>query len=133
MQISGTLLKQWYEVKFQALISKQSISEGPHSAWSRSAWIAGRFLVVFHLCCGKWFRGGDLNALLKEVSSVLGSWCGLLLDQWINDFLLFFCRLSTFGNAGSSHLDYPKDSDLMESFNCNETQVNRSVLVMKRW
>lgn len=34
-------------------------------------------------------------------------------------------RLSTFGNAGSSHLDYPKDSDLMESFNCNQTQVNR--------
>ncbi|XP_014400330.1 PREDICTED: cell cycle checkpoint protein RAD1 [Myotis brandtii] len=36
-----------------------------------------------------------------------------------------YFRLSTFGNAGSSHLDYPKDSDLMESFNCNETQVNR--------
>ncbi|XP_063556890.1 cell cycle checkpoint protein RAD1 isoform X3 [Gorilla gorilla gorilla] len=33
--------------------------------------------------------------------------------------------LSTFGNAGSSHLDYPKDSDLMEAFHCNQTQVNR--------
>ncbi|XP_052599090.1 cell cycle checkpoint protein RAD1 isoform X1 [Peromyscus californicus insignis] len=33
-------------------------------------------------------------------------------------------RLSTFGNAGSSHLDYPKDSDLMEAFHCNKTQVN---------
>lgn len=39
-----------------------------------------------------------------------------------------YFRLSTFGNAGSSHLDYPKDSDLMESFQCNQTQVNRSVL-----
>lgn len=46
----------------------------------------------------------------------------------MNDFLIFYCRLSTFGNAGSSHLDYPKDSDLMESFHCNQTQVNRSVL-----
>ncbi|CAH6787367.1 cell cycle checkpoint protein RAD1 [Phodopus roborovskii] len=36
-----------------------------------------------------------------------------------------FFRLSTFGNAGSSHLDYPKDSDLMEAFHCNKTQVNR--------
>lgn len=52
----------------------------------------------------------------------------LMLDQWINDLLIFYSRLSTFGNAGSSHLDYPKDSDLMESFNCNQTQVNRSVL-----
>ncbi|XP_063475988.1 cell cycle checkpoint protein RAD1 isoform X2 [Symphalangus syndactylus] len=36
-----------------------------------------------------------------------------------------YFRLSTFGNAGSSHLDYPKDSDLMEAFHCNQTQVNR--------
>lgn len=51
-----------------------------------------------------------------------------MLDQCINDLFIFCSRLSTFGNAGSSHLDYPKDSDLMESFNCNQTQVNRSVL-----
>lgn len=36
-----------------------------------------------------------------------------------------YFRLSTFGNAGSSHLDYPKDSDLVESFQCNQTEVNR--------
>uniref|UniRef100_A0A2K6BM12 Cell cycle checkpoint protein RAD1 n=1 Tax=Macaca nemestrina TaxID=9545 RepID=A0A2K6BM12_MACNE len=36
-----------------------------------------------------------------------------------------YFRLSTFGNAGSSHLDYPKDSDLMEAFHCNQIQVNR--------
>ncbi|KAM5264532.1 cell cycle checkpoint protein RAD1 [Ctenodactylus gundi] len=36
-----------------------------------------------------------------------------------------YFRLSTFGNAGSSHLDYPKDCDLMETFYCNQTQVNR--------
>ncbi|XP_052015759.1 cell cycle checkpoint protein RAD1 [Apodemus sylvaticus] len=36
-----------------------------------------------------------------------------------------YFRLSTFGNAGNSHLDYPKDSDLVEAFHCNKTQVNR--------
>ncbi|XP_070599577.1 cell cycle checkpoint protein RAD1 isoform X2 [Erythrolamprus reginae] len=36
-----------------------------------------------------------------------------------------YFRLSTFGNAGSTHLDYPKDSDLIEAFHCNETQTNR--------
>lgn len=59
---------------------------------------------------------------------LFGSQSSLLLDKWINELLIFYCRLSTFGNAGSSHLDYPKDSDLMESFHCNQTQVNRSVL-----
>ncbi|XP_075582758.1 cell cycle checkpoint protein RAD1 isoform X2 [Pelecanus crispus] len=36
-----------------------------------------------------------------------------------------YFRLSTFGNAGSAHLDYPRDSDLMEAFHCNQTQTNR--------
>lgn len=36
-----------------------------------------------------------------------------------------YFRLSTFGNAGSTHLDYPKDSDLIEAFHCTETQTNR--------
>uniref|UniRef100_A0A8C2T2A5 RAD1 checkpoint DNA exonuclease n=1 Tax=Coturnix japonica TaxID=93934 RepID=A0A8C2T2A5_COTJA len=35
-----------------------------------------------------------------------------------------YFRLSTFGNAGSAHLDYPKDSDLIEAFHCNQTQTN---------
>ncbi|OCU02610.1 RAD1 checkpoint DNA exonuclease L homeolog isoform X2 [Xenopus laevis] len=36
-----------------------------------------------------------------------------------------YFRLSTFGNAGSAHLDYPKDSDLIEAFHCTQTQTNR--------
>ncbi|XP_064295719.1 cell cycle checkpoint protein RAD1 [Phalacrocorax carbo] len=36
-----------------------------------------------------------------------------------------YFRLSTFGNAGSAHLDYPRDSDLMEAFHCSQTQTNR--------
>ncbi|XP_053374964.1 cell cycle checkpoint protein RAD1-like isoform X1 [Mercenaria mercenaria] len=34
-------------------------------------------------------------------------------------------RLSTFGNAGSTFSDFPKDSDMMESFQCAQTQTNR--------
>ncbi|XP_061654914.1 cell cycle checkpoint protein RAD1 isoform X3 [Phyllopteryx taeniolatus] len=34
-------------------------------------------------------------------------------------------RLSTFGNAGSAHYDYSKDSDMMELFHCTTTQNNR--------
>ncbi|KAK1176114.1 cell cycle checkpoint protein RAD1 [Acipenser oxyrinchus oxyrinchus] len=34
-------------------------------------------------------------------------------------------RLSTFGNSGSAHCDYPKDSDMMEVFQCTQTQTNR--------
>lgn len=37
----------------------------------------------------------------------------------------FFYRLSTFGNAGNAHYDYPKDSDMMELFQCTKTQTNR--------
>lgn len=36
-----------------------------------------------------------------------------------------FFRLSTFGHAGSAHVDYPKDSDMVESFECEKTQTNR--------
>ncbi|XP_049593644.1 cell cycle checkpoint protein RAD1 [Syngnathus scovelli] len=36
-----------------------------------------------------------------------------------------YFRLSTFGNSGSAHYDYPKDSDMMELFNCTSTQTNR--------
>ncbi|CAL1567574.1 unnamed protein product [Knipowitschia caucasica] len=36
-----------------------------------------------------------------------------------------YFRLSTFGNSGSAHYDYPKDSDMMELFQCTKTQTNR--------
>uniref|UniRef100_A0A3B3RSR5 RAD1 homolog (S. pombe) n=1 Tax=Paramormyrops kingsleyae TaxID=1676925 RepID=A0A3B3RSR5_9TELE len=38
-----------------------------------------------------------------------------------------YFRLSTFGNSGNAHYDYPKDSDMMELFQCTKTQTNRSV------
>ncbi|XP_038059027.1 cell cycle checkpoint protein RAD1-like [Patiria miniata] len=41
-----------------------------------------------------------------------------------------YFRLSTFGNAGSAHSDFPKDSDLVESFQCTKTQSNRYKLVL---
>uniref|UniRef100_A0AAR2KVW5 RAD1 homolog (S. pombe) n=1 Tax=Pygocentrus nattereri TaxID=42514 RepID=A0AAR2KVW5_PYGNA len=36
-----------------------------------------------------------------------------------------YFRLSTFGNSGNAHYDYPKDSDMMELFQCTKTQTNR--------
>ncbi|XP_031433268.1 cell cycle checkpoint protein RAD1 [Clupea harengus] len=36
-----------------------------------------------------------------------------------------FFRLSTFGNSGNAHYDYPKDSDMMELFQCTTTQTNK--------
>ncbi|KAL5017623.1 hypothetical protein ScPMuIL_007212 [Solemya velum] len=36
-----------------------------------------------------------------------------------------YFRLSTFGNSGSTHSDFPKDSDMVESFQCSQTQTNR--------
>ncbi|XP_026153938.1 cell cycle checkpoint protein RAD1 [Mastacembelus armatus] len=36
-----------------------------------------------------------------------------------------YFRLSTFGNAGNAHYDYPKDSDMMELFQCTKTQISR--------
>lgn len=40
--------------------------------------------------------------------------------------IVLLLRLSTFGNAGNAHYDYPKDSDMMELFQCIKTQTNRS-------
>lgn len=36
-----------------------------------------------------------------------------------------YFRLSTFGNAGNAHYDYPKDSEMVELFRCDKTQTNR--------
>ncbi|XP_069757999.1 cell cycle checkpoint protein RAD1 isoform X1 [Narcine bancroftii] len=36
-----------------------------------------------------------------------------------------YFRLSTFGDAGSTHCDYSKDSDMIEAFHCNQTHCNR--------
>ncbi|XP_014681061.1 PREDICTED: cell cycle checkpoint protein RAD1-like [Priapulus caudatus] len=36
-----------------------------------------------------------------------------------------YFRLSTFGNAGSTHADYSKESDMVEAFECKRTTSNR--------
>ncbi|XP_066935355.1 cell cycle checkpoint protein RAD1-like isoform X2 [Clytia hemisphaerica] len=36
-----------------------------------------------------------------------------------------YFRISTFGNSGSAHVDYPKDSEMVETFECVQTQSNR--------
>lgn len=40
--------------------------------------------------------------------------------------IVLVLRLSTFGNSGNAHYDYPKDSEMMELFRCTTTQTNRS-------
>ena len=39
-------------------------------------------------------------------------------------------RLSTFGHAGKTTNEYPKDSDMVESFECTKTQVNKYKLTL---
>ncbi|XP_046562563.1 cell cycle checkpoint protein RAD1-like [Haliotis rubra] len=41
-----------------------------------------------------------------------------------------YFQLSTFGNAGSTHSAFPKDSDMVESFQCQQTQTNRYKLAL---
>jgi cell cycle checkpoint protein len=36
-----------------------------------------------------------------------------------------YFRLSTFGNAGTTHFDIPSDSEMMETFDCRQTQAYR--------
>ncbi|XP_062501190.1 cell cycle checkpoint protein RAD1-like [Corticium candelabrum] len=41
-----------------------------------------------------------------------------------------YFRLSTFGNAGSMHFEIPSDSEMMETFDCQQTQTNRFNITM---
>ncbi|CAL1538335.1 unnamed protein product [Lymnaea stagnalis] len=36
-----------------------------------------------------------------------------------------YLQFSTFGNSGSMHSSFPKDSEMVESFQCTQTQTNR--------
>ncbi|RDD42886.1 Cell cycle checkpoint protein RAD1 [Trichoplax sp. H2] len=36
-----------------------------------------------------------------------------------------YFRLSTFGDYGDIHFDYPKDSEMVESFECRQLQINK--------
>lgn len=41
-----------------------------------------------------------------------------------------YFRLSTFGYAGTTQIDYPKDSDMMEVFECQRKQANKYKLIL---
>lgn len=71
---------------------------------------------------------------INFLGSVLGNYRTQVVQlQVICEFKKFFFifylssvyRLSTFGNSGNAHYDYPKDSDMMELFQCTKTQTNR--------
>lgn len=52
-----------------------------------------------------------------------------VLEMHTSDSTPFF-RLSTFGYAGTTQIDYPKDSEMIEVFECTKTLVNRYKLVL---
>jgi len=60
---------------------------------------------------------------LKEVFNELDSTSEIL--QILMSPEQPFLQFSTFGNAGSTHSSFPKDSDMVESFECSQTQTNR--------
>ncbi|CAG5129579.1 unnamed protein product [Candidula unifasciata] len=60
---------------------------------------------------------------LKEVFSELDTTSDVLQILMSPDEP--YLQFSTFGNAGSSHSSFPKDSEMMESFQCSKTQTNR--------
>ncbi|KAG1667494.1 Cell cycle checkpoint protein RAD1 [Nymphon striatum] len=69
------------------------------------------------------------NKLIMKSDSLKETWSDLdmtsdTLEIFISSSKPNF-RLSTFGNLGTIHVDYPQDSDIMESFESNQTQVNR--------
>jgi cell cycle checkpoint protein len=60
---------------------------------------------------------------LKEVFSELDTTSDVLQILMSPDEP--FLQFSTFGNSGSSHSSFPKESEMMEAFQCTKAQTNR--------
>ncbi|KAL8591946.1 ssDNA endodeoxyribonuclease [Nucella lapillus] len=67
---------------------------------------------------------------LKEVFSDLDSSSDILQILMSPDAP--FLEFSTFGNAGSAHSSFSKDSDMVEAFQCTQTQSNRYKMQLLR-
>ncbi|ELT99083.1 hypothetical protein CAPTEDRAFT_116275 [Capitella teleta] len=70
-----------------------------------------------------------VNKIITKSECLKAAFSELDLSSDILEILMSpdepYFRLSTFGNAGSIHSEFPKESDLVESFQCNKTQANR--------
>ncbi|XP_076473064.1 cell cycle checkpoint protein RAD1-like isoform X1 [Babylonia areolata] len=67
---------------------------------------------------------------LKEVFSELDSSSDILQILMSPDAP--FLEFSTFGNSGSTHSSFSKDSDMVEAFQCTQTQSNRYKMQLLR-
>ncbi|KAI8513466.1 PREDICTED: cell cycle checkpoint protein RAD1-like [Branchiostoma belcheri] len=69
------------------------------------------------------------NKVIMKSECLREAWSELDMTSEVLQILMSpdkpYFRLSTFGYAGSIHADYPKDSDMVESFQCEQTQTNR--------
>ncbi|XP_060586859.1 cell cycle checkpoint protein RAD1-like isoform X1 [Ruditapes philippinarum] len=70
-----------------------------------------------------------INKIIMKTECLKEAFSELDMTSDVLEFLMSpdtpHFRLSTFGNAGSTFSDFPKDSDMMESFQCAQTQTNR--------
>ncbi|KAK2154367.1 hypothetical protein NP493_2193g00010 [Ridgeia piscesae] len=70
-----------------------------------------------------------VNKIIMKSECLKEAFSDLDMTSDVVQFLLSpdepFFRLSTFGNAGSTHSDFPRDSDMVESFQCTRTQTSR--------
>lgn len=70
-----------------------------------------------------------INKIIMKSECLKEAFSELDMTSDVLEFLMSpdapYFRLSTFGNAGSTYSDFPKDSDMMESFQCAQTQSNR--------
>eukprot|EP00795_Rhopilema_esculentum_P015240 gene15240-6447_t len=76
------------------------------------------------------FSGEDVeNKIIMKSDALKDAFAELDMTSDFIEILMSpdapYFRISTYGYAGSSHADYPKDSDLVEVFECNKTQTNR--------
>lgn len=76
------------------------------------------------------FSGADvLNKIIMKSECLKEAFSELDMTSEVLQILMSpdnpYFRLSTFGYAGSTHSDFPKDSDMVESFECQQTQTNR--------
>lgn len=76
------------------------------------------------------FNSDDvLNKVIMKSSCLKEGFAELDMTSEVLEILMSpdapYLRISTFGIAGSGHLDYSKQSEMIETFECQQTQSNR--------
>ena len=76
------------------------------------------------------FSGEDvMNKIIMKSASLRDAFQELDMSSEVIQILMSpdapFFRITTFGYGGTSHVDYTKDSEVIETFECQSTQSNR--------